>query len=392
MLNTIGARPLAQQSYTQDLDAGSPPFLSIRGLDKRFGSFSALRNISLDVKAGEFVCFLGPSGCGKSTLLRVIAGLERQSAGTISSMGEDISHLPPAQRHCGILFQSYALFPNLNVRKNIIYGLRNSRMKSSEIDSKLAELLDLIDLRGSEKKYPAQLSGGQQQRVALARAIAPSPRLLLLDEPLSALDAKVRVHLRQQIRDLQKRLGLTTIMVTHDQEEALSMADRIVAMNEGKIEQIGTPMDIYHAPRTLFVADFVGKMNVLQGGVAGRRLSIGSVDMAVPDQYDTQNNQGQVVACIRPEHVRLVACDRDAGEPGGLSATVTNLEFLGSFWRVTLIVSDLSGAAMSVDCTSREMAHTPLTVGQTVRAVLPLQELCIYPATGSPNQPKGGAQ
>ncbi|WP_246681269.1 putative 2-aminoethylphosphonate ABC transporter ATP-binding protein [Mesorhizobium sp. B2-6-1] len=361
----------------------TPPFLTIRGIDKHFGTFRALRNISLNVEAGEFVCFLGPSGCGKSTLLRVIAGLEEQSAGTIHSMGKDISHLAPARRQCGILFQSYALFPNLSVRENIVYGLRNSRIKRSEIDFRLAELLDLIDLRGSEKKYPAQLSGGQQQRVALARALAPSPRLLLLDEPLSALDAKVRVHLRQQIRDLQKRLGLTTIMVTHDQEEALSMADRIVAMHEGEIKQIGTPTEIYHSPSTLFVADFVGKMNILPGRLAGKRLFIGSFEMAVPERYDTAENQGHVVACIRPEQVRL-SRENDAS---GLPALVMSLEFLGSFWRVRLIVPDLGGTELAVDCTSMEMALSPVKVGQAVRAILPVQELCVFPADGSPLQP-----
>jgi iron(III) transport system ATP-binding protein len=356
--------------------------LSIRNISKHFGKFEALHDICLDIKDQEFVCFLGPSGCGKSTLLRVIAGLEEQSAGTISSLGVDISRLPPAQRQCGILFQSYALFPNLNVRENIVYGLRNNRRNAHEIDSRLAELLDLIDLRGSENKYPAQLSGGQQQRVALARAIAPSPRLLLLDEPLSALDAKVRVHLRQQIRDLQKRLGLTTIMVTHDQEEALSMADRIVAMHKGEIEQIGTPAEIYHDPRTLFVADFVGKMNVLPGSVSGKRLTIGALDMAVPARYDAQAMQGGVLACIRPEQVRIAA-QRGAAEAQSLPATVTGLEFLGSFWRISLSVPELGNADLAVDCTGRDLALGPLESGQAVRIVLPTQELSVFPAAAS---------
>ncbi|MCK0209944.1 putative 2-aminoethylphosphonate ABC transporter ATP-binding protein [Starkeya koreensis] len=362
--------------------AGAAPFLRVAGIDKHFGSFQALSNVTLDVEAGEFVCFLGPSGCGKSTLLRIIAGLERQNAGTIHSLDQDISDLPPAQRQFGILFQSYALFPNLNVRENIVYGLRNRQLPASEIDSRLHELLELIDLKGSEKKYPAQLSGGQQQRVALARAIAPSPRLLLLDEPLSALDAKVRVHLRQQIRDLQRRLGLTTIMVTHDQEEALSMADRVVAMRDGEVEQIGTPTAIYHTPRSLFVAGFVGKMNIFPGHVKAGRLTVGSLAFPVPAPYDTPENQGDVLACLRPEQVRLCAPDATAsGEI--LPAQVTHLEFLGSFWRASLIVPALGNAEMSADLSSRDMADLPVAVGDHVGVCLPRERFAVFPLAQS---------
>ncbi|WP_428029438.1 putative 2-aminoethylphosphonate ABC transporter ATP-binding protein [Ancylobacter sp.] len=362
--------------------AGAAPFLRVAGIDKNFGSFKALSNVTLDVEAGEFVCFLGPSGCGKSTLLRIIAGLERQNAGTIHSLNQDISDLPPAQRQFGILFQSYALFPNLNVRENIVYGLRNRRQPASEIDSRLQELLELIDLKGSEKKYPAQLSGGQQQRVALARAIAPSPRLLLLDEPLSALDAKVRVHLRQQIRDLQRRLGLTTIMVTHDQEEALSMADRVVAMRDGEVEQIGTPTQIYHTPRSLFVAGFVGKMNIFPGHVSEGRLTVGSLAFPVPAPYDTPENQGDVIACLRPEQIRLRALTgSEAGDT--LPAQVTHLEFLGSFWRASLLVPALGNAEMSADLSSRDMSDLPVSVGDRVGVGLPRERFAVFPAAQS---------
>ena len=213
---------------------------------------------------GELVCFLGPSGCGKTTLLRIIAGLERQTAGRIVQNGRDISALPPSARDYGIVFQSYALFPNLTVAGNVGYGLVNRRMSRAEIQNRVFELLKLVGLPGSEAKYPSQLSGGQQQRVALARALATSPGLLLLDEPLSALDAIERLRLRGEIRSLQKKVGVTTIMVTHDQEEALSMADRVVVMSKGAIEQIGTPREIYEQPATPFVADFVGRVNVLE--------------------------------------------------------------------------------------------------------------------------------
>lgn len=236
-------------------------YLQISGLWKAFGEFLALKDISLTIEESEFVCFLGPSGCGKTTLLRAIAGLDLQTSGEIIQAGQDISLLPPAERDFGIVFQSYALFPNLTIEKNIAFGLENAGLAKSAIAARVTELLELVGLPDQGKKYPAQLSGGQQQRIALARAIAMSPGLLLLDEPLSALDAKVRVHLRHEVKDLQRKLGITTVMVTHDQEEALSMADRIVVMNHGVIEQIGSPTEIYREPETLFVADFIGEMN-----------------------------------------------------------------------------------------------------------------------------------
>ena len=241
----------------------SEAYLALEGVRKNFGSFRALDDIRLDINQGEFVCFLGPSGCGKTTLLRIIAGLEVQSAGRITQAGRDISTLPPAQRDYGIVFQSYALFPNLSVADNVAYGLVNRKVPKEKIAARVDELLKLVGLPGSGAKYPSQLSGGQQQRIALARALATAPGLLLLDEPLSALDALERVRLRGEIRSLQRKLGVTTIMVTHDQEEALAVADRIVVMNQGVIEQVGTPMQVYRDPATPFVADFVGKINVL---------------------------------------------------------------------------------------------------------------------------------
>ena len=258
-------------------------YLTIDGVTKRFGDFTALRDVSLSIKAGEFVCFLGPSGCGKTTLLRAIAGLDIQTSGTISQAGRDISALPPAQRDFGIVFQSYALFPNMTVEKNVAYGLENRGQTRRAIAARVAELLTLVGLPEQGKKYPAQLSGGQQQRVALARALATSPGLLLLDEPLSALDAKVRTHLRHEVKALQRKLGVTTIMVTHDQEEALTMADRIVVMNHGVIEQVGTPEEIYATPASAFVADFIGTMNFLPAElVSDKRVRLGTVDLSAP--------------------------------------------------------------------------------------------------------------
>src|SRR3954463_8486968 len=234
------------------------PFLRIEHLSKRFGAFTALKDVSLEVRRGEFVCFLGPSGCGKTTLLRAVAGLDPQEEGRIEIAGRDVTRAPPAERDFGIVFQSYALFPNLTVAQNVGYGLVNRRRPGAEVKRRVEELLTLVGMPEQSAKYPVQLSGGQQQRVALARALATSPSLLLLDEPLSALDARVRVYLRHEIKSLQRRLGLTTIMVTHDQEEALTMADRIVVMNHGVIEQVGSPIEIYRNPSSPFVAEFVG--------------------------------------------------------------------------------------------------------------------------------------
>jgi len=253
-------------------------FLRLSGITKTFGKFEALKSVALDVRRGEMVVFLGPSGCGKTTLLRIIAGLEAQDTGAIVQDGREISRLPAIKRDYGIVFQSYALFPNLTIHDNVAYGLVNRRQGRAAIGERVFELLKLIGLPDSGTKYPAQLSGGQQQRIALARALATAPGLLLLDEPLSALDAIERVRLRGEIRALQQRLGVTTIMVTHDQEEALSMADRIVVMNSGCIEQVGTPREVYETPATPFVADFIGKINVLPAvAEPGSRFRVGCI-------------------------------------------------------------------------------------------------------------------
>ena len=314
-------------------EAPSGPYLKIEGVTKNFGDFTALTDISLEIYEGEFVCFLGPSGCGKTTLLRAVAGLDIQTTGRIEQAGKDISALPPTERDFGIVFQSYALFPNLTVWKNIAYGLENRHMIKADIESRVRELLDLVGLEDQGIKYPAQLSGGQQQRVALARAMETSPGLLLLDEPLSALDARVRVHLRSEIKDLQRRLGVTTIMVTHDQEEALTMADRIVVMNHGFFDQIGTPEEIYSTPATAFVADFIGTMNFIPGAViAEGRVRVGNTDLHCDiDGIDVGRN---VTVAIRPEDVN--AQDIADGDDNVVEAEIQHLEFLGSYYRAEL--------------------------------------------------------
>ena len=345
--------------------------LSIDGVSKRFGSFTALDNIALEIQEGEFVCFLGPSGCGKTTLLRTIAGLTRQSAGTLIQRGQDISTLPPQARDFGIVFQSYALFPNLTVFDNVAYGLRNRRVARAEIRSRVAELLALVDLSGSDAKYPAALSGGQQQRVALARALAMEPGLLLLDEPLSALDARVRGHLRSQIKALQARLGVTTIMVTHDQEEALTMADRIVVMNHGVIEQVGTPADIYHQPASAFVASFIGTMNFLDVTAApNHQVQLGNTLCDCLPHTFAKGRPAQLA--IRPEAVALTC------QPGALEGEVTGIEFLGAFQRVSLRLAGTEQCVLA-DVPSRDSAKLSLKLGQVVGLHLPGDAARLYP-------------
>ena len=238
-------------------------FLTLTDISKTFKDTAAVVDFNLDVPRGEFVSFLGPSGCGKTTTLRMIAGFETPTTGTIVINGEDITYRPPNRRNVGMVFQSYALFPNMTVAGNIGFGLKVTKTPAAEIQKTVAEMLDVIHLPELGARYPYQLSGGQQQRVALARALAIHPKVLLLDEPLSALDAKIRVELRSEIRRIQQELGITTVYVTHDQEEALSLSDRIVVMNAGRVEQIGPPFEIYNYPRTTFVASFIGQLNQL---------------------------------------------------------------------------------------------------------------------------------
>jgi iron(III) transport system ATP-binding protein len=353
-----------------------PPHLFLDGISKRFGAFSALEDVSLAVEAGRFICFLGPSGCGKTTLLRVIAGLEVQDAGRVEIGGRDVSRLPPAQRDFGIVFQSYALFPNLTVAQNVGYGLVNRRKRRAELKARVAEMLSLVGLTEHGAKYPIQLSGGQQQRVALARALASSPTLLLLDEPLSALDARVRVRLRQEIKTLQQSLGVTTIMVTHDQEEALAMADSIVVMNRGRVEQVGAPTEIYGCPATAFVADFVGEMNMFDATVvAADRLAVGGLTLT--SAHIGKRSVGtQVRLGLRPEEVRIRGLEPAA--PNTLAVTVTVLDFLGAFWRATLRLEQDPQVLLRSDFSINAMRDLDIRVGQHLRIALPADALRVF--------------
>lgn len=314
-------------------------FLSLTNIQKVFGSTIAVEDFNLEVEKGEFVTFLGPSGCGKTTTLRMIAGFETQSSGTIRLDGEEISNKPANQRKMGMVFQSYALFPNLSIADNIGFGLMVTHTPKAEIDARVDEMLKIIHLPSYGKRYPYQLSGGQQQRVALARALAIRPQVLLLDEPLSALDAKIRVELRAEIRSIQQTLGITTIYVTHDQEEAMSLSDRVVVMKDGHIEQIGTPFEIYNFPATAFTASFIGTLNVITGTIQDAKNHAIVLDgQVVTTRTDLSSHQtgDQVTVALRPEGLSIDKND----EPGinHLNGTIESVNFLGSVVRVKVQV------------------------------------------------------
>ena len=376
MVNSIARVGASEVPAASPARLPSPPQLEVAGIAKRFGAFSALEHVSLSVAAGKLMCFLGPSGCGKTTLLRVIAGLEPQDTGSITIAGRDVSRLPPAQRDFGIVFQSYALFPNLTVSQNVGYGLVNRRRGRAEVKARVREMLSLVGLTEHGAKYPIQLSGGQQQRVALARALASSPTLLLLDEPLSALDARVRVRLRAEIKTLQQSLGVTTIMVTHDQEEALAMADSIVVMNRGRVEQIGAPTAIYGHPVTAFVADFVGEMNMFDATiVAADRLTVGGLTLT--SAHVGRRAVGTRVRLgLRPEEVRIRGLD--GGAANTLAVTVVALDFLGAFWRATLRLEQDRQVLLRSDFSINAMRDLGIGVGQQLTIALPAEALRVF--------------
>jgi putative spermidine/putrescine transport system ATP-binding protein len=321
-------------------------FLELDGLNKSFASSQVVRNVDLSIERGEFVSFLGPSGCGKTTTLRMVAGFETPTSGAIRINGQDVTELRPNQRNIGMVFQSYALFPNMTVADNVGFGLKVAKRPASSIAPRVDEMLRLIKLPQLGGRYPYQLSGGQQQRVALARALAIEPQVLLLDEPLSALDAKIRVSLREEIRGVQRKLGITTIYVTHDQEEALSMSDRIVVMNEGRIEQIGTPFEIYNFPRTRFVASFVGTLNILRARVLDPVSGLVSVDdqEVFSSRAITDAPAGEIRSvALRPEAVVLNDGSPDRNR---LRGTIEEVSFLGSVVRVRVRFKE---SAVSLD-------------------------------------------
>jgi putative spermidine/putrescine transport system ATP-binding protein len=372
-------------------------FLELMNVQKRFGDVAAVHDFNLDAQKGEFVSFLGPSGCGKTTTLRMIAGFEKPTDGTITIDGQDITYKPPNRRNVGMVFQSYALFPNMSVADNIGFGLKVRKRSKADITKRVGELLDLIHLEGRGDRYPWQLSGGQQQRVALARALAIEPQVLLLDEPLSALDAKIRIVLRKEIRSIQRQLGITTVYVTHDQEEALSLSDRVVVMSEGRVEQIGTPSEIYNFPNTAFVASFVGTLNLVNAGVvdpASGRLSIDGQEVRTSKAITDAGAGDRVTLAVRPEGIAL-----GDGEPGTnrLHGAVEDINFLGSIVRIRIRLDGAKGdeppTVISLDAFNEPHLRLP-AVDESVTVSFPPEACFVLGAArdGAAASMEAGAQ
>ncbi len=340
----------------------------LQNLSRAFGATKALDGLSIEMAPGELVALLGPSGCGKTTALRIVAGFETTDTGAVLVGGKDISSVPAARRDMGMVFQSYSLFPNMVALDNVAFGLRMRKIGSAERRKRAGELLDMVGLAGQARQYPHQLSGGQQQRVALARALAIEPRVLLLDEPLSALDAKVRLQLREQIRTLQQRLGITTLFVTHDQEEALSMADRVGVMSKGTLEQIAAPDELYDHPATAFVAEFVGVMNRLPGELRSDR-TVTALDNTVPVMnHGTDVSPGPVDVLVRPEGLRMEVIENGNG-------IVTTRTFLGSLTRVGVLLS----GDVTVQVDKQSAAAVALAPGTSVSVSLPAEPVLVAP-------------
>ena len=350
--------------------------LVLENISKHFGSLVAVQNVDLVVEPGEFICFLGPSGCGKTTLLRIITGFEQQTIGNLIYDGKVINDVIPQKRDFGIVFQSYALFPNMTVHQNIAFGLNMRKVPKKLSDERVSEILRLVGLTEWERHYPSQLSGGQQQRVALGRAIAIKPRVLLLDEPLSALDAKIRLRLRTVIKKLQEELGITMIYVTHDQEEALAMADRVVIMRDGEIRQIGTPWEIYKEPKTSFIAEFVGISNFVNGKKKNGKVQVGRLELAVSNLDDVEGET--VYLSIRPENIELV--DETLPAENYLPSNIVEIQaevinFLGAIVRVTFT---LESEEMIVDISEKEFEKIKLKRKDKIKLYFPPDAFHVY--------------
>jgi putrescine transport system ATP-binding protein len=343
-----------RRSFAPWNDPAAVPLISFEHVAKRFGSTVAVDDLTLAIHEREFFCLLGPSGCGKSTLLRLLAGFETPSEGRILLAGRDLAAAPPYRRPVNMMFQSYALFPHMTVAGNIAFGLRQDGLAKAEIAARVDEMLRLVQLQGLAGRRPDQLSGGQRQRVALARALAKRPKVLLLDEPLAALDKKLREETQFELMDLQVRLGMTFIVVTHDQEEAMTMADRIAVMDRGKLVQVATPAEIYEQPRTRFIAEFVGDVNILEGKVAGRDDGVWRIDsraaaapLVVDDPDEVLDNGQEIALAIRPEKMTLQRQPPVAGE-NVLAGEVWDIGYLGD-WTIYRVKLD-SGTMVRVSC------------------------------------------
>ncbi|CAN7326286.1 ABC transporter ATP-binding protein [Pararhizobium sp. LjRoot235] len=348
-------------------------FLKLTGIQKSFGPVQVVKDFDMAIEKGEFVSFLGPSGCGKTTILRMIAGFEAPSAGTVVINDRNQNELKPNQRNIGMVFQAYALFPNMTVHDNVAFGLKVAGMDKAAVEARVKEMLGLIHLGHLADRFPYQMSGGQQQRVALARALAPKPQVLLLDEPLSALDAKIRVSLREEIRMIQQQLGITTVFVTHDQEEALSISDRIVVMNAGRADQIGTPFDIYNKPATRFVASFVGTLNLIEAKVvdpAANRIAIGDQSITLREPLGPVKAGDTVSLALRPEAGSIA---EGAKGDTALTGEVASSNFLGSVIRTRMKVGE---AVISFDMFNAP-GLSPPAVGDVVTLRFTASDLLI---------------
>jgi putative spermidine/putrescine transport system ATP-binding protein len=350
-------------------------FLELQNLHRDFGSVKALDGIEIELGEGEFLSLLGPSGCGKTTALRLVAGFDRPDAGRIVVDGKDITNISPNKRDMGMVFQAYSLFPNMNARQNVEYGLRIRRKDKLDRRKRVADLLELVGLGHAADRYPHQLSGGMQQRVALARALAIEPRVLLLDEPLSALDAKVRVQLREEIRRIQLELGITTLYVTHDQEEALSVSDHVAVMYGGRIEQMGSPAEMYSAPATPFVAEFIGTMNRLEGTVVEGGVEHGGITLQVEAARGRPRGQ-RVLVLVRPETVEVERVDGGSAAANTLVGDVVTQTFLGPVTRLKILGD---GVDVIADVPTQKALALP--VGTKVAAMLPAEDARVLELT-----------
>jgi len=355
--------------------------IRIIDLTKRFGTLEAVSHVSLEIGDGELFTLLGPSGCGKSTLLRLIGGFYVPDTGGIYFNGRLVNPIPPYQRNIGMVFQNYALWPHMTVWQNVAYGLKVRRLPGQEIQERVSEGLRKVNLTGLEDRYPGQLSGGQQQRVALARALVLNPELLLLDEPLSNLDAKIRVAVRSEIRKLQKELGITTIYVTHDQEEALSLSDRIAVLNQGKLFQIGTPRELYEEPATPFVADFIGVNNLIPGTVAGERDGLLRVQTALGELQALRRPglkpSDRCLLAVRPENASLALAGREGPGENRVSGKIVFASYLGNTLRYD--VEAAGGTLLKVDIRD-PWHHERLEVGVSVTVLFPAGSTLPIPA------------
>ena len=356
-------------------------FVELRGVNKRYNTVTALQEVSIAVESGEFFTLLGPSGCGKTTLLRTVAGFIKQDGGEVLVDGSSVDRLPPHRRDTGMVFQDYAIFPHMSVAQNVAFGLRNRRVARADIGERVASALKTVRLSDYESRMPHELSGGQQQRVGLARAMVIRPQVLLMDEPLSNLDAKLRIELREDIRDIQHGLGITTIYVTHDQEEALVVSDRVCIMSQGKIEQIGTPWGVYKQPETKFVASFVGKMNLMEHlpVEVTNGAAVSDTDIAQEIQaYLKRVASGSVVAAIRPEDVLIVqADDHPPVQALKVSATIEKVSFTGREAEYLVRVPKDIGLAVHV---TRPTETLVAAAGAAVTLALPLSSLLFFDA------------